>query len=159
LPRFTVSLVVPAAIILPFFLASPSQFFYDIVTFQFTRPLHAEGIYGLYGVLGTFLNFQLSTLPRLAIFAAFFVAAAYLYREKSQLFLLSAGLLLFSAAFVLPVDGMWNYFLPTFALLCLLAPIIGDQVDKRARQIKWWPRIFDEDWSLKQKSAKMQSKI
>jgi hypothetical protein len=153
LPRFTVSLAVFAAIILPFFLFSPSQFFNGAVTNQFARGHNAEAIYGLNGILSALFNIQLNILTRLVIFSVSYVLVTYLFRKNSNLFLLSAGLLMFFAAFVLPVDTMWNYYLPTLAFLSIIATIVGDEVDKRTHQVKWWPRIFDEDWTLKQNSA------
>jgi hypothetical protein len=153
LSRFTFSLAVLAAIILLFFLSSPSQFFNGVVTNQFARGHNAEAIYGLNGILSALFNIQLSILTRVAIFSISYMFVTYLFRKKSSLFLLSAGLLMFFAAFVLPVDTMWNYYLPTLAFFSIIATVVGDEVDKRACQVKWWPRIFDEDWTLQQNSA------
>ena len=142
LSRFLPSLAVAAAIILPFIFAAPSKFYYDIVEYQFTRSLQADGPFSLYSILNTFLRIDLNTLTRIVIFSVSYLLAAFAFRKKSNLLILAAGIVLFSAAFVLPVNGLWNYFLPTFALCCILAPLAGDEVDRRMLGVKWWPHIF-----------------
>ena len=115
---FILSLAVSLAIILPFFVLSPSQFFYDVVTFQFVRPLQADGPFSLYSIVQTVFKIQLDTVVRVILFAVPFLFLTVLPKQRPKVLLLSAALILFLAAFVLPVNGLWNYFLPSFAIVC-----------------------------------------
>ena len=142
---FLPSLLVSAAVIRPFFLSSPSNFFHDVVDYPFIRPVQAYTPFSLNGILITTFNVQISTLIRISIFTISFLLATLLFRKKPSLFLLSAGVVLFLAAFVLPKDGLWNYFLPSFALCCFLAPLAGDEVDRGTQKISWWPQFLHAD--------------
>jgi hypothetical protein len=122
LSRFSLSLLVSAAVMLPFFLYSPSAFFYDVVEFQFLRPIQLDGSYSLYNFLNTNFGIQLSIYIRVVLFTVPFMFSAFWSRSRPNLLLMSAGIMLFLAAFVLPINGFWNYFIPSLAILCAFIP-------------------------------------
>jgi hypothetical protein len=126
--RFTLSLLVSATIILPFYLSSPSNFIYDVVEFQFLRPAQSNGSYSLYHILNSGFGIQLSFYIRATLFAVPFILSAFWSRRKPNLLLISAGLLLFLEAFVLPINGFWTYFLPSLAILCAFIPAAVERV-------------------------------
>jgi hypothetical protein len=132
--HFTLSLMVTATIILPFFLANPSKFIYDVVEFQFRRPAQLDGFYSLYYIFSSGLGIQLSFYIRGTLFAVPFVLLAFWSRRKSNLLLISAGLLLFLEAFVLPINGFWNYFLPSIAILCAFIPAASERAIQKIKQ-------------------------
>ena len=123
LSRFSLSLLVSAIVILPFFLCNASAFFYDVIEFQFLRPAQLDGSYSLYNVVSTNLGIQLSIYIRAALFFVPFMFSAFWSRCKPNLLLVSAGIMLFLAAFVLPINGFWNYFIPSLAILCAFVPL------------------------------------
>ncbi len=143
--RFILCLAVSAAIILPFFVSSPYKFFYDVVVYQFVRPLQSDGSFSLFSILKTSFSFHVSTWARVILFTVPFSALTFWSRQCPKVLILSAGAILFLAAFILPVNGLWNYFLLSFALACVLIPLIGDYVDKRTQEIKWFPHFFPLD--------------
>ena len=145
--RFIISLAVPAAIILPFFVSSPYKFFYDVAAYQFVRQLQSDGSFSLFSILKTSFGFQVSTWARVILFTVPFLALTFWFKHRSKVLAPSAGALLFLAAFILPVNGLWNYFLPSFALACLLIPLIGDYVDRKTQVIKWLPHFFPPDYN------------
>jgi hypothetical protein len=136
---FTLALLVPVAIALPFFLASPSRFIDQVVLFQFERSLQPDGLFSLYSLVQASSGIQLSTLFRIIILLILTFAILLAYPRKPSLFVPMLGLLLFSGAFVLPVNGFWNYFLPSCAVGCAVLPQIIDELNRKTAQIKWWP--------------------
>jgi hypothetical protein len=134
LSRFTLTLLVSTIIILPFFLSSPSKFIYDVVEFQFLRPAQLDGFYSLYYIFNSGFGTQLSFYIRATLFAFPFVLLAFWSRCKPNLLLISAGLLLFLAAFVLPINGFWTYFLPSIAILCALIPAAFKRAIQKIKQ-------------------------
>ncbi|MGZ4849893.1 MAG: hypothetical protein ACXV2C_00775, partial [Candidatus Bathyarchaeia archaeon] len=89
----------------------------------------------------------MSTWARVVLFTVPFLALTFWFKHRSKVLALSAGALLFLSAFILPVNGLWNYFLPSFALACLLIPLIGDYVDRKTQVIKWLPHFFPPDYN------------
>jgi len=144
LKAFLPSLLTATAITLPFFLASPSKFIYSTVLFQFVRPLQADGRFSLYSILATSFHIQLNTVVRVVLFVVPYLLVAFWSRQRKDLYVLSIGVILFWAAFVLPVDGLYNYFLPSLAVLCLVFPFLGDWVDHKMQDNKRWPHIFEK---------------
>jgi len=133
------SVAVSAAIILPFFLATPSNFVYDVFTFQFTRALQSNGAFSLYSIATSF-GVQLSTWIRIIIFAVPFLVLTFWKRRSPQTLLLSAcGIMLF-AAFFLPVDGFYNYFLPASAIVCALIPLIINKIHLKIKKRQLLPK-------------------
>jgi len=134
LSRFTLSLLVSATVILPFFLSSPSNFIYDVVEFQFLRPAQLDGFYSLYQIFNSGFGIQLSFYIRATLFAVPFVLLTFWSRRKPNLLLISAGLLLFLEAFVLPINGFWTYFLPSIAILCVFIPAAFERANQKIKQ-------------------------
>lgn len=141
---FLPSLLTATAITLPFFLLSPSKFIYSTILFQFVRPLQADGRYSLYSIIATSLHVQLNTIIRVILFIVPYLLMAFWSRQRRDLFVLSIGVILFWAAFVLPIDGLYNYFLPSLAVGCLVFPFFGDWVDRKMQDDKLWPHFFDD---------------
>jgi hypothetical protein len=151
--RFLLSLAVSVAIILPFLIASPTNFLYGAFESPFLRPLQSDGPFSLYSVLRQTTGILLSTPVRVLIFTIPLVFAAFWSRRRLMLLILSSAVMLSLAAFILPVDGYWNYFLPSFAVWSGLCPAIIDEIDQRTQEVKWWPV------SLKQLSGKIKDSI
>jgi hypothetical protein len=143
--RFFLSLAVSAAIILPFFLYSPTKFFYDVVEYQFVRPLQPDGPFSLYSILSTTFRVQLNTWIRVLIFSIPFFILSFWHTRRPEFTFSSACIIMFLAALVLPVNGLWNYFLPSIAIACALIPMLGDEIEKRTQDIKWLPHPFQPD--------------
>ncbi len=141
---FLPSLLTATAITLPFFLLSPSKFIYSTILFQFVRPLQADGRYSLYSIIATSFHVQLNIIIRVILFIVPYLLMAFWSRRRRDLFVLSIGVILFWAAFVLPIDGLYNYFLPSLAVGCLVFPFLGDWVDHKMQDDKQWPHIFDD---------------
>jgi hypothetical protein len=115
-------------IILPFFITSPQKFIYNVFLFQFERSFQSSGIFSLYGLVNETVGLSLSTWLRVAIFIAGVIIAMVWLRRKLSLFTpLLGGLLLFGA-FILPVNGFLNYFLPGAAVVCALIPYAIDKI-------------------------------
>ena len=134
LSRFTLSLLVSTIIILPFYLSNPSKFIYDVVEFQFLRPAQLNGSYSLYHILNTGFGIHLSFYIRATLFVVPFVLLAFWSRRKPNLLLISAGLLLFLEAFVLPINGFWTYFLPSLTILCAFIPAAFERAIHKIKQ-------------------------
>jgi len=109
-------------VILPFFFSNPSQFFYDVFEFQFLRSAQQDGSFSLYNILSTNLGIQLSIYIRAILFIVPFMLSAFWSMRKPNLLLVSSGIMLFLAAFILPINGFWNYFIPPLAILCAFIP-------------------------------------
>jgi len=134
LSRFSLSLLVSSVIMLPFFLSNSSAFFNDVVEFQFLRPTQLDGSYSLYNFLNTNFGIQLSIYIRVVLFILPFMFSAFLSRSRPNLLLISAGIMLFLAAFILPINGFWNYFIPPLAILCALTPAAIEQIALKFKQ-------------------------
>lgn len=157
LSRFSLSLLVSAAIILPFYLSSPSAFFYDVVQYQLIRQLQVDGPYSLFNVFNRF-GIQLSLALRVVIFIVPFMFAMFWSRRHFTVLLASAGVLLFLAAFVLPIDGFWNYFLPSLAILCVFIPVGVDEVQQRAKKLRGYNNSSSIETCLNNESMNLQQK-
>jgi hypothetical protein len=153
LSRFMLSLAVSVTIILPFLIASPTNFLYSVVEYQFVRPLQSDGPFSLYSILKQTTGILLNSPVRVLIFTIPLAFAAFQSGRRLNLLILSSAITLLLAAFILPINGLWNYFLPSFAVWSGLCPAIIDEIDKRTQEIKWWPI------SLKQLSGKIKDNI
>ncbi len=136
LSHFSLSLLVSAVVVLPFFLASPSQFLYDVFEFQFLRPAQMDGSFSLYNITSTNLGIQLSVYIRAGLFVVPFVLSTFWSRRKPNLLLLFTGIMLFLAAFVLPINGFWNYFIPSLAILCAFIPTAIQQITQKIKRLQ-----------------------
>lgn len=142
LSHFVITAVVSAGIILPFFLAGPSRFTYDVLMFQFVRPLQSDGLFSLYSIVNAVSGIRLSAWIRAVIFLVPAGGAVAWLGRKPGLLIPFVGILLFLGAFVLPVNGFWNYFLPAFAVSIGLIPNIVDEINQRTARVKRKPRLF-----------------
>lgn len=139
LSQFTVSLAVCAARILPYFVSAPSNFFAAVFELQFVRYLQPVGPFSLYSVLSLNFGIQLNSLIRVAIFSLPFALITFAPKKRSTTVVISVGAVLFLAAFVLPVNGFWNYFLPSITISCAFIPYLTDILDRKLQEIKWLP--------------------
>ncbi len=122
--HLSAAVAVAGVIILPFFAASPSNFSYDVLSFQFVRPLQVNGSFSLYSVLYSLTSFRLMTPVRVGIIVVLiFLAMIWLSRNTFR-FIPVCALILLLGAFILPVNGFWNYYLLCLALSCSLFPIL-----------------------------------
>jgi uncharacterized membrane protein len=125
--HLSAAVAIAALIILPFFIPSPSIFSYDVLSFQFVRPLQSNGSFSLYSVLYSLTGFRLTTLVRAGIMVALiFLMMIWLSRNMIR-FIPVCALILLLGAFILPVNGFWNYYLLCLALSCTLFPILLSQ--------------------------------
>jgi hypothetical protein len=122
LSYLSISAAVSLAIVLPFFALAPSRFLYDTLMFQFSRPYQPNGYFSLYGILYAFLHWKTSLVVRAAVFLVPTGGMLILARKRPELLAGEIGVTLLVGAFVLPVDGFWNYFLPGFVMGCALIP-------------------------------------
>lgn len=103
------SLLISIGIILPFFITNPFRFVYTIVLFQFERPLQSNGPFSLYGLVNITTGQVIASWIRITLFLmAALIAVLWLRRKTFSLTPLIGGLILFGA-FILPVNGFWNY--------------------------------------------------
>lgn len=118
------SLIVAGAIATPFLLANPSAFYYDVVLYQFVRPLQANGWMSLYSVVYTLTGMKLSTGIRIGLFlsSSSFLAYFLLQNKDLRRVLVLSSAILILGFLVLPVNGFWNYLVVPGALLCGVAP-------------------------------------
>jgi 4-amino-4-deoxy-L-arabinose transferase-like glycosyltransferase len=114
-----IAALISTAIILPFLVLSPSKFIYDVIEFQFVRPHQSNGIFSLDGVIYTAFGEALQTWIRVSIFGLLGVVTLAWFARRTDRLVISTGIFLLSGAFLLPVDGFWNYFLPAFAIGCI----------------------------------------
>ena len=124
LPHFFTSLLVSAGIILPFILTDPFRFAYDVLTFQFERPLQNDGPYSLYSVIFSITGQSLESWIRIGLFLTAGVIALVLLARKTSFLIPLIGSVLLLGAFILPVNGFWNYFLPGATFFCCLLPFV-----------------------------------
>jgi 4-amino-4-deoxy-L-arabinose transferase-like glycosyltransferase len=129
------SLLVTAGIILPFFLQDTFSFIYDVILFQFQRPLQNNGIFSLYSLINTTTGLSLTSWIRVTLFLVATLIALILLRRKMLFLVPLVGTLLFLGAFILPVNGFWNYFLPgaTFLIACI--PYVIDELTIRLEKM------------------------
>ena len=122
------SVILAAGIILPFFITEPKAFVYNVFLFQFARQLQGNGTFSLYSAVNSIVGISIASWIRAAIFVIIVVIAVMWLRRKPFLLVpLLAGLLLLGA-FILPVNGFLNYFLPGAAFFCALVPYAIDKI-------------------------------
>ena len=122
------SLLVGAGIVLPFFMQNTFRFIYDVILFQFQRPLQSNGVFSLYSLVNTTTGISLSSWIRVTLFLVATLIAVICLRRKKLLLVPLMGTLLFLGAFVLPVNGFWNYFLPGATFLIAGIPYVIDEL-------------------------------
>lgn len=124
-------------IILPFFLLDPARFSYGVLSFQFERPLQANGSFSLYSTLYALLGYKLETWIRVTIVAILSVITLAWFTGNERIrFLPSVILLLSIGAFVLPVNGFWNYFLLPLAFSSLGLSVLLQRVSQPTKNDK-----------------------
>jgi 4-amino-4-deoxy-L-arabinose transferase-like glycosyltransferase len=128
IPYFLGSLIVSAGIILPFFIQDTFGFIYDVILFQFQRPLQSNGVFSLYSLINTTTGLTLTSWMRVTLFLVATLIAVILLRRKTLFLVPLIGTLLWLGAFILPVNGFWNYFLlgATFLIACI--PYVIDEL-------------------------------
>jgi hypothetical protein len=126
--HFLFSLLVSAGIILPFILADPLRFIYDVLTFQFERPLQSDGPFSLYSLIFGITGQSLESWIRVGLFLTAGLIALVLLTRKTSFFIPLMGTVLLLGAFILPVNGFWNYFLPGAAFFCAILPFVINEV-------------------------------
>jgi uncharacterized membrane protein len=122
------SLLVTAGIVLPFFLQDAFRFVYDVILFQFQRPLQRDGVFSLYSLINTTTGLSLTSWIRVTLFLVATVIALIGLRWKKKLLVPLMGALIFLGAFILPVNGFWNYFLPGATFLIVGIPYVIDEL-------------------------------
>ncbi|MDA4113487.1 MAG: hypothetical protein OK474_05530 [Thaumarchaeota archaeon] len=118
------TILVSGAIVLPFFLYSPSRFAYDVLLFQFERPLQSNGLFSLYGLLYATTGFKIGTLYRLIVFLVPAAFSTFLFSKTKTMMLVGIAVVSALGAFLLPVDGFWSYFLLPMTMICALVPAV-----------------------------------
>ena len=125
---FMGSLLVTAGIILPFFFQDTFHFIYDVILFQFQRPLQSNGVFSLYSLINATTGLSLTAWIRISLFLSVTLIAVIGLRRKKLLLVPLIGTLLFLGAFILPVNGFWNYFLPGAIFLIAGIPYVIDEI-------------------------------
>ena len=128
LSYFFGSLLVATGIVLPFFLQDTFRFIYDVILFQFQRPLQSNGVFSLYSLINTTTGLSLTSWIRVTLFLVATLIAVILLRRKTLFLVPLMGTLLFLGAFILPVNGFWNYFLPGATFLIAGIPYVIDEI-------------------------------
>ena len=128
---FSGSLIISAGIILPFFMQNSFPFIYDVILFQFERPLQSNGSLSLYSLVNTATGLSLTTWVRVTLFLVAALISVMCLKRKKLFFVPLIGTLLLLGAFILPVNGFWNYFLPGITFLIALIPYIIDKVTSK----------------------------
>jgi hypothetical protein len=128
-----VTVLVAGAVVLPFFLYSPSRFVYDVSLFQFERPLQSNGLFSLYGLLYAGTGLRIGTLYRLIIFLIPAAISTLLFSKTKTGMLVGIAVVSALGAFLLPVDGFWNYFLLPMTIVCALVPAFLTQSSRPGR--------------------------
>jgi hypothetical protein len=131
LSYFLGSLLLCVGIILPFFITNPSGFIYDVGLYQFERNLQNDGPFSLYSLVKITTGLSIVSWVRIALFLIVALVTVMMLRRKSSSFIPLIGGLLLVGAFVLPVNGFWNYFLPGAAFVCALVPYTIDEVIRK----------------------------
>jgi hypothetical protein len=133
--QFLVAIPAAALIVLPFLAASASGFIYDVIAFQFARPLQSNGSFSLYSVLYNLLGFRLVTLARAAIMIVLGALTMIWLSRGAQRLVPASCILLLLGAFILPVNGFWNYFLVSLALCCALIPSLLEKTIEGGKKL------------------------
>ena len=128
---FLGSLLLSAGIILPFFITDPFHFIYNVVIFQFERPLQSNGSSSLYNLINSTTGQLIPSWLRVAIFFVTVIIAVILLRRKTFFLIPLIGGLLLLGAFILPVNGFLNYYLPGATFICALIPYIIDEITSK----------------------------
>jgi hypothetical protein len=128
LSHFSISLLVSAMIIIPFIFSDPIRFIYDVLTFQFQRPLQSDGPFSLYSLVFGITGQSLDSWIRIGLFLIATLIALALLVKKPSFFIPLLGSVLLLGAFILPVNGFWNYFLPGAAFFCATLPFVINEV-------------------------------
>ena len=121
---FLGSILFSAGITLPFFLTDPHDFINDAILFQFERPLQSNGSFSLYSMINAAVGQSVASWLRVALFLIVVLVAIIWLSRKSFFLILSIGGLLLLGAFILPINGFLNYFLPGAAFFCSLVPYV-----------------------------------
>ncbi|MHB2035939.1 MAG: hypothetical protein ACYCPW_04240 [Nitrososphaerales archaeon] len=129
--EFSIVALVAAAIILPFFIMSPSRFIYNVLEYQFVRPLQANGSYSLYSILYVAFGVRFTSWVRVGSVLVLTTLNVLWVSRRIDTFVLSIGMMLLLGAFILPVNGFWNYFLPSLAFFCALLPRLIYELNSR----------------------------
>ncbi len=125
---FLGSLLVASGIVLPFFVQDTFQFIYDVVLFQFQRPLQRDGVFSLYSLVNTTMGLSLTSWIRVSLFIAATLFSIISLWRKTVFLVPLIGTLLLLGAFILPVNGFWNYFLPGAIFLIACIPYVIDEL-------------------------------
>jgi hypothetical protein len=128
---FLGSFLFSAGIILPFFITDPFRFIYDVVLFQFERPPQIDGPFSIYSIIYSTTGQAISPWIRVALFLVVVLIAVIWFKRKTFSFVPLMGGLLLLGAFILPVNGFWNYFLPAATFICALIPFAIDEVTSK----------------------------
>ncbi len=115
-----VSILLAGAIVLPFLVYSPSSFLQDAVYFQFQRPLQTSGSWSLYYFVYILTGYRLVTVLRILVFAIPTALVSAVFSSGRKRMLTGIAIVLSLAAFVLPIDGFWNYFLLPSTIVCAI---------------------------------------
>jgi len=129
--EFSIVALVAAAIILPFLIISPSRFIYNVLEYQFVRPLQANGSYSLYSILYVALGVRLISWVRVGSVLIIAILNVLWISRRIDTLVLSIGIMLLLGAFILPVNGFWNYFLPSLTFFCALIPRLICELNSR----------------------------
>lgn len=129
----TIAVLVALALILPFFVAAPADFYNDVINFQFTRltldlftrtgPLGYNLNLSLNGFLTTFAMLTLPQAVRLLICVALLPVFLFRMQNLERLLLRATGYTLL-ALFVLPNDFFWAYTELPFLLFLGYASLV-----------------------------------
>jgi hypothetical protein len=126
---FLISPAVAALVALPFAIADPAKFYYDVLLFQFARPLQPDGWLSLYSFVYSTTGAVLGTGLRLALFlSSAFALFIFVRKNMMRVVLLSAGLILLGVL-ILPVNGFWNYLVVPGSLFCVLVPNLASRLE------------------------------
>jgi uncharacterized membrane protein len=117
------SFITALAIVIPFYLASPSRFLYDVFLFQFQRPLQSNGFMSLYFLTYYATGIELSLIVRSILVLVVGVYFLVFLSKDALKFLASILFFLAVGAVVLPVNGFWSYLLPSMTIACTMLPL------------------------------------
>ncbi len=124
------AIAVSAAVILPFAVTNTSKFIYSIFTFQLERPLQLNGPFSFFSIVYSTWGVQPSLVVRGSMFVAGMAISLFAFRRERWLFVPLTGLLLCLGAFLIPVNGFWNYFLPAITIVCALIPPTLNRIEE-----------------------------
>jgi hypothetical protein len=136
LSYFFGSLAVTAGIVLPFLITAPSRFIYEVGFFQFDRALQVDGAFSLYSFINLTTGQSIPTWLRIGLFILIALTAVIGLKLKPSLLIPLIGLVLLSGAFILPVNGFLNYYLPGAAFCTTLVPYAIDRIASKMETSK-----------------------